>query len=105
MSTFQDENVCPECGSTYLYEVNCRTGDGYKLTMCECDMQIYEAQETAKLVKGWIKDNKKAIADCDCESDEVIRLNSELEVLTAIKQELPTAFKKIKKNGRTNSSK
>ena len=35
---------------------------------------------------------------------EDIRLNSELEVLTAIKQELPTAFKKIKKNGRTNSS-
>ena len=53
MGVVTDVVVCPECGEVYKREVDCRTGEVTKLTMCECDRRVLTLEKIiVKLVTG-----------------------------------------------------
>jgi len=58
MPTVQNTAICPECKEEYWYELDCRTGEITKLTMCKCDRWIRDAKEFLKM-KGLLDEFNK----------------------------------------------
>jgi hypothetical protein len=55
MVTVQNVATCPVCEEEYLYEVDLRTGEIVKLTLCKCDRFVRDAEEFLKKRGLWIE--------------------------------------------------
>jgi len=69
MVSVQDIKVCPTCGEEYWYDLDCRTGEFTKLSMCKCDRMIMYAEEFLK-EKGLLEEFEKFVAEMEKEREE-----------------------------------
>ena len=69
MVSVQDIKVCPTCGEEYWYDLDCRTGEFTKLSMCKCDRMIMYAEEFLK-EKGLLNEFEKFVAEREKEREE-----------------------------------
>jgi hypothetical protein len=53
MGSVQNVDVCPVCGEEYWYELDLRTGEYRKLTMCKCDRFARDVEEFLKTKGLW----------------------------------------------------
>ena len=62
MSTYMNEDaVCPRCGGNYWEELNLRTGNYRRVTMCKCDMKVFKLENRIKELKKTKRHNEKKI--------------------------------------------
>jgi len=53
MPTVQGTAICPVCGEEYWYELDLRSGEYRKLTMCKCDRFMRDAEEFLRSKGLW----------------------------------------------------
>ena len=82
MTTVDGTDVCMACGEEYWYQLDCRTGEYTKLSMCACDRRMANAEDFLK-AKGLLQEFEDYHKKCE---EERATGGEEIETPDAVKE-------------------